>query len=149
MTSHERVTATLLHNQPDRTPYSIDFTQDARARMVEYCGGEDFMELIDNDICRVAAGSGPMECWIDETTHQDQFGVQWDRSVDKDIGIVCNHVLPERDLSGLELPDPCAPEKFDGFADRVEQCRAAGKFVSFPVDFSFFERLRKPVQANG
>ncbi len=140
MTSHERVTAALLHEQPDRTPYNMGFTQDARAAMAEHRGGEEAVALIDNDICGVAAGAGPKDYWPDETTHQDEFGVQWDRSVDKDIGVVSNCLLPERDLSGLELPDPYAPCKFDGFAERVEQCRATGKFISFSIGFSLFER---------
>ncbi len=140
MTSRERVTASLNHEQPDRTPYCMGFTQDARAAMVEYCGGEDFLALIDNDICGVAAGPGPKDMWVDETTHQDEFGVQWDRSVDKDIGVVCNRLLPERDLSGLEFPDPNGPEKFGDFDARIAGCREAGKYISYSIGFSLFER---------
>ena len=47
--------------------------------------------------------------WLSDTVWQDEFGVQWDHSIDRDIGNVCSCVLPERDLSRLELPDPDDP----------------------------------------
>jgi uroporphyrinogen decarboxylase len=86
----------------------------------------------------VGAAPGPKAKWPDQNTWQDEFGVQWDRSVDRDIGNVCNLLIPERDLSGLELPDPHAPDKFKGLA---EQCaRGQGRFVQFGIGFSLFER---------
>lgn len=140
MDSRQRVTAALQHRQPDRTPYTIGFTQKAFARMLEHPQGERYLELIDNDIVSLGAGPGPLDRWLSETVHQDEFGVQWDRSVDRDIGVVCNCLLPERDLSALRLPDPHAPEKFADLAQRVAQARAAGKFVVFSIGFSLFER---------
>ena len=138
MTHKERVIASLRHQQPDRTPYVIGFTQKSLAAMERHFGGRDFLNLIDNSVYGVAANPGPKDQWIDENTWQDEFGVQWDRSIDRDIGNVCNRVLPDRDLSKLDLPDPHAPGKFEGFA---EAC-AAGKdrFVQFGIGFSLFER---------
>jgi uroporphyrinogen decarboxylase len=138
MTHKERVRASLLHKQPDKTPYAFGFTQKALAAMVAHCGNKDFLKRIDNSVHGVAANPGPKAKWVDPNTWQDEFGVQWDRSVDRDIGNVCNCVIPERDLSRLELPDPHAPDKFKGFA---EQCaRGAGRFVQFGIGFSLFER---------
>ncbi|MBP8953694.1 MAG: uroporphyrinogen-III decarboxylase-like protein [Armatimonadetes bacterium] len=138
MTHKERVIASFRHQQPDRTPYVIGFTQKSLAAMERHFGGRDFLSLIDNSVYGVAAKPGPKDHWIDENTWQDEFGVQWDRSIDRDIGNVCNCVLPERDLSKLELPDPHDPAKFEGFAEACE----AGKdrFVQFGIGFSLFER---------
>ncbi|MDI9586586.1 MAG: uroporphyrinogen decarboxylase family protein [Acidobacteriota bacterium] len=138
MTHKERVIASFRHQQPDRTPYVIGFTQKSLAAMERHFGGRDFLSLIDNSVYGVAAKPGPKDHWIDENTWQDEFGVQWDRSIDRDIGNVCNRVLPERDLSKLELPDPHDPAKFEGFAEACE----AGKdrFVQFGIGFSLFER---------
>ncbi len=138
MTHKERVIASFRHQQPDRTPYVIGFTQKSLAAMEQHFGGRDFLSLIDNSVYGVAAKPGPKDHWIDENTWQDEFGVQWDRSIDRDIGNVCNRVLPDRDLSKLELPDPHDPAKFEGFAEACE----AGKdrFVQFGIGFSLFER---------
>jgi uroporphyrinogen decarboxylase len=138
MTNKERVYTALNHEQPDRTPYQIGFTQKAMARMVQWYGSDEFLQLLDNCSVGVGANPGPKERWIDENTWQDEFGVQWDRSVDRDIGNVCNCVIPKRDLENLELPDPRAPEKFEGFGERV--AAANGKFVMFHIGFSLFER---------
>lgn len=137
MTNRERVITTLRHEQPDRVPYQIGFTQRARAAMAERYG-EDVFATIDNCFAGVAAGPGPLEGWIDTDTWQDEFGVQWDRSVDRDIGVVCNRLLPERDLKGLYLPDPYDPARWDGFARRV--AAAHGRCVQFAIGFSLFER---------
>jgi uroporphyrinogen decarboxylase len=116
----------------------IGFTQKAYAALVAYCGSDDFVRLLDNCFHNVSVKPGPKERWVDENIWQDEFGVQWDRRVDRDIGNVCNCVLPKRDLSTLELPDPYAPQKWAGFE---EACRAgAGKCVQFCIGFSLFER---------
>ncbi|MFQ6097913.1 MAG: uroporphyrinogen decarboxylase family protein [Armatimonadota bacterium] len=138
MTNRERVLASFAHQEPDRVPYMIGFTQKALAATVEYCGNDEFLEHIDNCFHNVAANPGPTEMWLDENTFQDEFGVRWDRSIDRDIGNVCNRVIPERNLDWLRLPDPRAAEKFEGFGER---CAAAdGKCVQFHVGFSLFER---------
>jgi len=138
MTHKERVVAALRHQQPDKTPYCMGLTQKAMAAMTAWYGSRDFLTLIDNSIHGVAAKPGPKDQWLNPTLWQDEFGVQWDRSIDRDIGNVCNCVIPERNLDRLELPDPRDPAKFDGFAERC----AAGKdrFVQFGIGFSLFER---------
>ena len=138
MTSKERVYASFAHEQPDKTPYVIGFTQKAMAAMIEHFGNDDFLQQIDNCIHGVAANPGPKDTWLNEDTWQDEFGVQWDRSVDRDIGNVCNCIIPERNLDGVELADPHAPEKWEGFAERV--AAAPDKFVQFGIGFSLFER---------
>lgn len=140
MTHRERVYAALQHRQPDRCPYVIGLTQRAHAAMVEYYGNDGYLQLIDNALYGVHARPGPKEQWLSDTVWQDEFGVQWDRSIDRDIGNVCNCVIPERNLDRLELPDPVAPEKFEGFAEAVAAGRERGKFVQFSLGFSLFER---------
>jgi len=140
MTHKERVYAALQHRQPDRCPYAIGLTQRAHAAMVAYYGSDDYLKLIDNSIHGVAARPGPKDRWLSETVWQDEFGVQWDRSIDRDIGNVCNCVLPDRNLDRVEFPDPAAPDKFEGFAEAVAAGRQQGKFIQFAIGFSLFER---------
>ncbi len=138
MTNKERVHAALRHERPDRTPYCIDFTEKARQAMLAYCQDERYLARIDNCFHRVRARPGPLEGWLSPDVWQDEFGVQWDRSRDRDIGNVCNCVLPDRDLDRLALPDPHAPDRFAG----LEQSIAAGegRFVLFAIGFSLYER---------
>jgi uroporphyrinogen decarboxylase len=138
MTERERVWASLRHEQPDRCPYQIGFTQNAHARMVEHFGDPHFAQRINNALYGVAADPGPLQGEVEPGFWRDEFGVVWNRTVDQDIGVVDNLLLPECTLDGYEFPDPHAPGKFDGFAERV----AAGRdyFVQFAIGFSLFER---------
>ncbi|NLF18101.1 MAG: uroporphyrinogen decarboxylase [Lentisphaerae bacterium] len=138
MTSRDRVIASLRHEQPDRTPCCLSFTQPALAAMTAWYGGTGFLGLIDNALELVGPGPGPRQGWLSPTVWQDDFGVHWDRSTDRDIGVVCNCLLPERNLDRLELPDPRDPARFTALASSC----AAGRerFVSFAIGFSLFER---------
>jgi uroporphyrinogen decarboxylase len=140
MTNRERVLAAFAHEQPDRTPYEVGFTQKAWAALVEHTGGEDFAKQLDNSFHTVRAAAGPKDCWLDENTWQDEFGVRWDRSIDRDIGNVCNQVLAEPDLDTCEFPDPRETAKFGSCAEECAYGHAAGRMVQFAIGFSLFER---------
>lgn len=138
MTHKERIYKAFAHEQPDRTPYFIGFTERSLDAMIEHFGGDDFLKLIDNDLVKLTANPTAREGWLDAHTFQDSFGVRWDRSIDRDIGNVHEHVLADRNLDRLELPDPHSPDRFEGFA---EKCAAvADRYISFSVRFSLFER---------
>ncbi len=137
MTNRERVIAALEHRQPDRVPYQIGFTHNARAAFVE-AFGESALRQLDNCFHGVCAAPGPLEGMVDETTWRDEFGVQWDRSVDRDIGIVKNRVLPERDLSDLTFPEPRDPQRWVEFEAAV--AAAGDRCAQFGIGFSLFER---------
>ncbi len=138
MTQRERAIAALTHEQPDRVPYHIGFTQKALAATIEYCGGSDFLQQIDNCMHDVTENPGPLQRDIDPVIWQDEFGVQWDRSIDRDIGNVCNQVLSRPDLDLLPLPDPHADAKWEGFPERC--AGHGGRLVQFHHGFSLFER---------
>jgi len=140
MTNRERVLAALHHEQPDRTPYAIGFTQKAYAATVAYYGGDGFLRQIDNCFCDMRANPGPRDLWLDKNTWQDEFGVRWDRSIDRDIGNVRNQVLHEPDLDLIEFPDARDPAKFAGLGDACRRGTDQGKALQFCIGFSLFER---------
>jgi hypothetical protein len=75
---------------------------------------------------------------LGENRTRDVFGVVWDRSVDKDIGIVEGCVLPEPTLANYRFPDPL-DRRF--FADIPAQiARYPNRFRVFYLGFSLFER---------
>ena len=69
---------------------------------------------------------------------RDVFGVEWDRSVDKDIGIVRGCVLPAPTLKGYHFPDPLDDRFFREIPRKLAS--HGGRFRVFQIGFSLWER---------
>ncbi len=138
MTNRERVTATLNHQQPDVIPYVMLFTQRAHASMAEYLGDAGFASRLGNTLSFL--GTAPPDAWreVRPDIWEDQFGVQWDRTIDKDIGNVCNQVVTLDNLDEVTLPDPHTPSRWEGFAATLAD--GEGEFWGGNLGFSLFER---------
>ena len=138
MTNRERVLASLHHEQPDRTPYCIGFTQAAHAKMVEHYGDPDFASKLGNCFTDLSCSPPDGWCEVEPDIWEDNFGVQWDRSVDKDIGVVVNQLVNPLNLDGYEFPDPDNPGIWEPYpAVTVDKGDA---FVIANHGFSLFER---------
>jgi len=69
---------------------------------------------------------------------RDYFGVIWDRSRDKDIGVIKGHVLENPSLANYRFPDPHSERMIGGVAER---CAAnPDLFRTFDIGFSLYER---------
>jgi uroporphyrinogen decarboxylase len=64
--------------------------------------------------------------------------VVWDRSVDKDIGVVKGQVLVQPTLKGYALPDPVAPYVFADISEKLK--KYGDRFRFFGIGFSLYER---------
>ena len=139
MNNRERVLAALNHRQPDRTPYNIGFTQVAHARMADYCGDPRFEDKLGN--CLFITTSEPADGWreVAPDIWEDQFGVRWNRAVDKDIGVVCNQLVTPETLDELQLPDPDERSRYARYPELVA-ARRQDHFVVVELGFSLFER---------
>ena len=105
MTNKERVIAAIKHQQPDRVPYNISFTQPALEKMIAYFGSDPC-----NGLDQCIMGMAPYRVFYKEVAPniwQDRFGVLWDRSVEKDIGIVTNRLVTPETLDEYVFPAPC------------------------------------------
>jgi uroporphyrinogen decarboxylase len=69
---------------------------------------------------------------------EDEWGVQWDRSIDIDIGTVCNRRVTRETLSEYLFPDPAAPARFARFPEAIVAGR--GRFAIATLAFTLFER---------
>jgi uroporphyrinogen decarboxylase len=69
---------------------------------------------------------------------EDQFGVRWNRSIDKDIGVVCNRLITPDTLDDYEFPDPDAPFRTGVFEEATKEPRE--RFLVANIGFSLFER---------
>ena len=138
MTNRERVLASLDHRQPDRVPYNIHFTEPARQKMAAFYGDRAFEAKLGN--CLTVLHTEPSGSWreVRPDIWEDQFGVQWDRSIDTDIGNVCNVLVTKENLAGFRFPDPEDPTRFEGHAERI--AATPDQFHLTDLGFSLYER---------
>lgn len=137
MTKREIVKLALAGQRPPYVPWHCDFTVEPKAELAAHFGTDDIDTAIGNHLLQLSNPVGFYEP-IGGERYRDLFGVVWDRSVDKDIGIVEGNVLPEPTLDGLQLPDPHDPRFFADIPAKLE--RYPDRFRVFCIGFSLFER---------
>lgn len=138
MTNRERVITSLNHRQPDRVPYCVTFTKVAREKMIDFYGDLDFELKLGN--CFTILSSEPSWGWkeVEPGIWEDQFGVRWNRRVDKDIGVVCNRVVTKENLEDFKFPDPDDPSRFSHYNEIIEKNRDG--FYVVDLGWTLFER---------
>ncbi|MCE9614831.1 MAG: uroporphyrinogen-III decarboxylase-like protein [Lentisphaerae bacterium] len=139
MTPREVVIAALDGKSPPYVPWSFRFTGEPRATLCRHYGVEDadLEATVGNHIVELGSDIGFFDD-LGNDLHRDVFGVVWDRSVDKDIGTVCDHPLKDASLDGYTWPDPLDDRFFAGIAEKNR--RQPGCFRLFCLGFSLFER---------
>jgi uroporphyrinogen decarboxylase len=133
------VLAAIGHTAPDKAPYDIRFTQPAHANMVEYYGDPQFESTLGN--CFTWLRPHPPEArytQVDVDMWRDEFGVEWDRRIDKDIGVVCNRLVTPQNVASIEFPDPHDPARYECFDGVIAANRDTAVLVS--LGFALFER---------
>ncbi len=138
MTRRERVIKALEFEETDFVPWQISMTGPARQSFADYVGHGDIEEILGNhlyDVCDVG-----MDGMSEERPgfFRDEFGVLWDRTVDRDIGNPCEMPLSLPTLEGCTWPDPTDEHRFEQIADSIE--RGKDRFLVCDVGFSLFER---------
>ena len=137
MTKREVVRAVLEGRRPPYVPWSFGFTHEAAEKLRQHFRTPDLDPFLQDHILGLGNGIGFFED-IGRNCVRDVFGVVWDRSVDRDIGIVKGCVLPEPTLRGYEFPDPRAPRFY---ADIPQSLATRGdRFRVFSIGFSLYER---------
>lgn len=138
MNNRERVFAVLSHKQPDKVPYHIGFTKKAHAKMVKFYIDPDFVSKLGN--CLTCLSCELKDSWkeVKPNIWEDQFGVQWDRSIDEDIGVVCNCLITPENINEYEFSNPDDTSRYDEYSEIL----GINKDGFFVVDFGFslFER---------
>jgi uroporphyrinogen decarboxylase len=137
MNKRQVMLAVLAGEQPPYVPWSLSFTLEAARTLQQHYAQEDLETVLHNHILGLGNGIGFFEEAGPERV-KDVFGVVWDRSVDKDIGVVCELALPAPTLAGYTFPDPLSPRFFEDFPTRVEQF--PDRLRVFQIGFSLYER---------
>jgi uroporphyrinogen decarboxylase len=138
MTSKREVVRTVLEGgQAPWVPWSFGFTLEARQKLQDHFGQADLTDVLDNHLLDLGNPIGFFRD-LGADLVQDVFGVVWDRSVDKDIGIVRGTVLPEPTLEGYRFPDPLDPRFFADIPGKI--ANYGDRFRVFQIGFSLYER---------
>jgi len=138
LTTRERFFTSVAHKQPDKTPYHISFTVKARDRLARFYNDADFESKLGNCFTFVDFDHFNKCKEVRPTIFRDWFGVEWNRSVDKDIGVTCNQPVSENRLDEYRWPDPDAPELYE---DARTAIRDAGDSILLGnFGFAIFER---------
>jgi uroporphyrinogen decarboxylase len=136
--SPREVVRTVLSGQcPPYVPWQFGFTHEAAAKLAARVRVGDLDDWLGNHIVGLGSGIGFFDD-IGNDRVRDVFGVVWNRSVDKDIGIVEGCVLPEPTLEGFACPDPTDSRFFRDIPDRL--ARYPDRFRIFNLGFSLYER---------
>jgi len=141
MTRRERVLKALAFEEPDKVPWHIGLTIPLREEVALHFGveAEDVDEALGNHF--LVLHSEPPDAWteIRPGFWRDEFGVVWDRTVDRDIGNPVDFIFSEPKIEGYEWPDPLNPAKYAGWGERIE-ADGGERFVVADLGFSLFER---------
>jgi len=136
VTPRERVQAAFRHEQPDYCPHAMGFTKDSHAKMVEFYGDPAWAAKIGNHM----AITNQALTWTEpQPGHfRDAFGVVWNRTVDKDIGVVDFPQLTGPSLGDYQFPDPHEERLYAHMAGFIQ--RSPDHFRVANLGFSLFER---------
>ena len=118
-------------------PWHCGFTVEAADKLRKHFGKEDLELVLDNHFVKLGADIGFFTA-LGEDRFRDVFGVVWDRSVDKDIGIVEGCILPEPTLRRYEFPDPLNRRFFEDIPEKISEYEDC--FRVFKIGFSLYER---------
>ena len=137
VTKREVVRLAMEHSRPPYVPWNFGFTHEAHATLARHFGTNDLEPFLQNHFLGLGSGIGFFE-ELGNDRVRDVFGVVWNRSVDKDIGVVEGCVLPEPTLTGYTFPDPTDAMFFAGIEERLNL--HGDRWRVFSVGFSLFER---------
>jgi uroporphyrinogen decarboxylase len=137
-TKRELVSQALAFRDVPYVPWQFDFTLEARETLLAHYGTVAALDdALQNHILPLGNAVGFFHD-IGNDRVRDGFGVVWDRSTDKDIGIVEGAVLPDPSLTGYTFPDPLDERFFEGIPAAIEA--HPDRFRVFQIGFSLYER---------
>ncbi|MHC4873347.1 MAG: uroporphyrinogen decarboxylase family protein [Planctomycetota bacterium] len=137
MTKREVVKAALNFQKPPYVPWNYGFTLEAKEKLINHYGEENLEDIFQNHFLSIAALASTFTD-LGNDCFQDPFGVIWDRSKDKDIGIIKGCVIQEPSLKNYTFPDLTDKTMYEAIPAKFENDK--DKFRIFAIGFSLYER---------
>jgi hypothetical protein len=94
---------TLQHKPMETIPYQIGFTPEAHRKMAEYFHDEAFLSALGNAM--EFFDPRPPKWAPRENYIQDEFGVVFNRTMDKEVGVVETYPVNEQNVNTCAFPD--------------------------------------------
>lgn len=138
MTPRERVYKAINFEETDLVPYQVNFTAGAYQRLADYYGSPGFEAELGNHLAIISHRNLARWDEVEPGHFRDEWGVVWNRTIDKDIGVVENRVLAEPSLSEFAVPDMESPRVFEFYPQWIDNNR--DRFRISSIGFSLFER---------
>lgn len=139
MTPRERIIGAIEHRQTDKLPHNVDLTYNEYLRMVEYTHDDHFLASLHNHI--IGCGMWHFKPHERKRDHfVDDFGVVWNRTKDRDIGVVDGLLLPDPENNSYRFPTVDELSLRKHIEETIETGRSQGQFIVFNISFSMFER---------
>jgi len=127
----------ISHRETDFVPYHVEYSVGIKAGTVRELGTDDLPTATGDHLSRYSMRGKWEEVRPGYT--RDDFGVVWDRTVDKDIGIA-TPVLTTEDLGQVDWPTVTSHHRLDGLDAFFRDAETSGRFKCFGVALSLFER---------
>ena len=139
METHKQIVIeSIKHHNIDIIPYNIEFTINAHEKMSNYYDGKYFTNNLGNFLFVLRAEPENSFIEIAPNIFRDYFGVEWNRTVDKDIGVVCNTLVNKDNVKDFTFPEPDNPLIYKTFKEEIPKNK--DKFIVASLGFSLFER---------
>ena len=138
MTKRERVIAALSHRETDFIPYDVGFTIEAYEKLAAFYGDRNFQDKLGNHMKSTYYSGAFTPVPGREGYVADDFGAVWNRTVDKDIGVVDNLMIPEPTMDGYQFP-PVPEEKIRRGLEKL-MAEKGDHFACAMFGFTLFER---------
>ena len=137
MTKREVAELAISGKKVPYTPWQFSFTQEPLEMLISHFGTKDLGHFLHPHM----GGGGTCsftDCGIDRV--KDNFGVVWDRSSDKDIGMVEGVLIPEPDISLYKFPNSGDPIFWKELEGTIKSDKNHGIYRVYNIGFSFYER---------
>lgn len=153
MTEKQRVKKCVLFQKTDRVPWQINFTTQLGDLLLERLGFRDdrdgvqhdpplkyarLDELLGNHIAYVRNRGVNSLREVSPGIVRDEWGVIWDRRIDRDIGTPVNCPLESGRLEDLLLPDPDDPDRYAHIQPIINANQ--NRYILAKFSYSLFER---------
>ena len=153
MTEKDRVRSCIYFKETDSVPWQIDCTSGMARIIMQNRGIEEdgrkvhgsnifrYSRLYDyfgNHLCYVRCEAPDSTVEVAPGLWRDEWGVLWDRSVDRDIGAQANRVLENMRIDELKLPNPRIEARYAHFAAVIE--RNTRRYIVAKISRCLFER---------
>jgi len=127
----------IQHKAVHPIPFSVKFTVEAKQKYGEFLG-RDFDSIKDTGSYVVASHTNNGWEEVKAGYFKDYFGVIWNKTVDKTLGVVDDPPLKEAGFGDFRFPDPDQIPVYDFIVKNNKEY--SDRFHMISIGFTLFER---------